>query len=172
MHKLSSLPRFHAASPPVWQGIGGAHLACLCLAFAVMLAASAAISAPTGRAILVQNDGGGDLATRIEMIKALRTAGDHVEIRRGYCVSACTLFLGLEGTCIGPEAEFGFHGPGTGVYGLGLPPPEFEHWSRVMASYYPEPLRGWFMRTGRMRTVGFYRISGRELIRMGVPACG
>lgn len=121
--------------------------------------------------LIVRDDPGGDLRARVSQIERLRTLGQKVRILDGYCMSACTMYLGLEGTCVSSRARFGFHGPSSKTYGISLPPPEFEHWSRVMASYYPEPLRGWYMQTGRNITVGFHEISGRDLIDMGMKKC-
>lgn len=129
------------------------------------------VSAQTAPVLRIHNDPGGHLPSRVEMIKDLRRQQRRVEIRDGYCISACTLYLGLSTTCIGRNARFGFHGPNNRVQGIGLPPDLFEHWSQVMASHYPAPLRRWFMSKGRMVTVGFYEISGAELIGMGVPEC-
>lgn len=119
----------------------------------------------------VFNDPGGSLPHRVQEVARLRSSGRPVEIRSGYCNSACTLYLGLPSTCIGRQASFGFHGPSSSRYGIALPPRQFNYWSTVMADHYPEPLRGWFMREGRQRVVGLYRITGAELIRLGVREC-
>lgn len=40
------------------------------------------------------------------------------------------------------------------------------------AAHYPiEQLRQWFLDTARHRTNGYYRISGQQLINMGIPSC-
>ena len=123
------------------------------------------------RPMVVSNDPGGNVKDRIQRIEHLRRSGQRVEIRQGYCLSACTLYLGMQGTCVGPTARFGFHGPSSPIYGIALARDDFEYWSRVMASYYPEPLRRWYLQTGRTISVGFYEMSGRELIRLGVRQC-
>lgn len=119
----------------------------------------------------VHNDRGGHLPTRVRQVRALRQEHRLVEIRDGYCISACTLYLGLPTTCVGRDAVFGFHGPNNQVRGVGLPPDRFEYWSVVMADHYPEPLRSWFLSRGRLVTDGYYRVSGAKLIAMGVPEC-
>ncbi len=121
--------------------------------------------------IIVRDDPGSNLAQRVALIEKIRRSGRHVEIRSGYCMSACTMYLGLQDTCVMADVTFGFHGPGSSRYGFALPPREFEYWSAVMGSYYPASLRHWYMETGRMITVGFYEMSGRELIRMGISEC-
>ncbi len=137
-------------------------LLCMSAGFAGVAAAGA---------FVVRDDPGGNVALRVREVEALRAKGTRVEIRGNYCMSSCTLYLGLANLCISPHTKFGFHGPSSQVYGLALPPEEFEHWSRVMAAHYPRKLRGWYLREGRNRIMGFYEISGRELIRMGVRRC-
>ena len=137
------------------------------MAFAVMLA-----PLPVGagsQVVIVQNDFGGRIERRIERVDQLRARGDRVEIRGQFCLSACTLFLGSDDICIEPETIFGFHGPS--LWGLPLDQTSFEYWSRVVASYYPAPLRTWYLDVARYRVNGHYRISGRQLIDLGVPRC-
>lgn len=124
-----------------------------------------------GRVMVVRNDRGGDVKTRIAEIERLRREGARIELRGKFCASSCTMYLGLPNACVDRNTTFAFHGPSSGLYGIALPDDQFEHWSRVMASYYPQPLRNWFLREGRMVTVGFHKKSGAELIRMGVPEC-
>ena len=121
--------------------------------------------------LVVRNDPGGSLQDRLRALSGLRQSGTRVEIRGGYCMSACTMYLGLPNTCVSPNAVLGFHGPSSRYYGIALPPDKFEYWSQVMASHYPAPLRQWYLREGRRIIVGFHEIRGRELIRMGVPRC-
>lgn len=130
---------------------------------------ASAESAP-GPVHVVRRDPGGPVEPRLAEIAALRRAGARVEIRGG-CWSACTLYLGLPGTCVSRAARLGFHGPASQRRGIGLTPAAFEHWSRVMAAHYPEPLRGWYLREGRRLTLGFREISGAELIRLGIAEC-
>lgn len=123
-----------------------------------------------GDALIVVRDNGGLLVERMRHLSALRRSGQRVEIR-GQCVSACTLYLGLPRTCVSRDIVMGFHGPQSELYGIALPPDEFEYWSRVMADHYPAPLRRWFLAEGRHEIMGVHRIRGRELIRLGVPEC-
>ncbi len=128
-------------------------------------------SASVGGTLVIRNDRGGNIDTRARQISRLRSEGTRVEIRGRYCMSACTMYLGLRNTCILPNTVFGFHGPSSPYYGIALPPEEFEYWSRVMASHYPRQLQDWFLREARNTTMGFLRISGRELIQMGIQRC-
>lgn len=132
--------------------------------------AVAAITPPP--VVYMRDDPGGDLAKRVSEIAMLRQAGSRVEIEAGYCMSSCTLYLGLPGTCVAEQARLGFHGPSAVFYGVALPPSEFERWSHVMASHYSDPLAKWFMQTGRNRVVGFHELTGQALIELGVPKCG
>jgi hypothetical protein len=123
------------------------------------------------RVIEVQNDPGGELAVRVEEIQRLRASGSQVRIVSGYCNSACTMYLGLPNTCVNRNVSFGFHGPMSQFYGMALPPDDFEYWSGVMASYYPGAIRAWFLSEARYTTVGLIKVSGRELIGLGVREC-
>lgn len=118
--------------------------------------------------MVVRTDRGGLLAQRSAEIRQLHASGQRVELR-GTCYSACTMYLGLPNVCIDPAADFGFHGPSA--HGAPLPPPQFEHWSQVMAGGYRAELRDWYMQTARYRISGFFRLSGAELIRMGYLRC-
>lgn len=120
--------------------------------------------------LIVRSDMGGVLETRVAQVSKLRNTGRRIEIR-GKCHSSCTLFLGLANTCVSPDARLGFHGPSSAIYGIGLPPEEFERWSRQMASHYPPALARWFMNDARYTTVGMKVLTGRDLIRMGVHRC-
>ena len=119
---------------------------------------------------IVSHDPGGPVEARAREIVQLRARDARVEIR-GDCWSSCTMYLALPRTCVSRDALLGFHGPGSGMPGIGLIPAEFERASQMMARHYPEPLRGWFLREGRVRTVGFHRFSGRQLIAMGLAEC-
>ncbi|MFV2034775.1 MAG: hypothetical protein ACC631_06655 [Halocynthiibacter sp.] len=132
-------------------------------------AAAQAASTARGQVVVVSNDRGGLVGRRAEQIETIRATRQRVEIRGRICLSSCTMYLGLPNTCISPDTSFGFHGPS--FYGTALSPADFEYWSAVIASYYPQPLRDWYMREGRTRISNYFRISGRELIRMGIKQC-
>lgn len=121
--------------------------------------------------LVIGNDRGGGVIERVQRVRDIRAAGTRIEIRGEYCLSACTMYLGLENTCVTPETVFGFHGPSSPYYGISLDPATFERWSLVMADHYPEPIRGWFLEQGRHRIVGFHRYSGADLINLGVARC-
>jgi len=118
---------------------------------------------------VVGNDRGGYLHDRLIEISNLKRNNVKVEIRGRVCYSTCTMFLGLPGACIDPNTTFGFHGPSSS--GRRLAQQDFDYFSRVMADYYPKPLRDWFMAEGRNRISGVYKVKGSQIIAMGVPGC-
>ncbi len=113
--------------------------------------------------LIVLFDLGGVVSNRVEHIEELGPRP--VEIR-GHCESACTMYLGAEEVCVSPEAKLIFHGPS--FFGLPLLENDFEYWSRVISSFYPEVLREWYMEEGRY---GRYTLSGEHLIELGVQEC-
>ena len=141
------------------------------LGLGVLAPGNAPVRAAGSRVVVVLNDKGGSVVERARLIRQYRAQGTRLEIRGQYCMSACTMYLGLSGTCVAPDTIFGFHGPSSRIYGIGLRPEVFEHWSKIMADHYPEPLKSWFLKTGRHRTVGFNTYNGRQLIGMGITAC-
>jgi len=168
--------RAGCGAPVLQSGISPFGTVTLSAIFALIIAVVPAFQLDAGTArpdtILVRNDRGGAGVERIQHIQSIRENGLSVDIGGQYCLSACTLYLGVSNVCVHPETTFGFHGPSSPIYGVGLPAESFEHWSRVMANYYPEPLRKWYMRKGRHRIVGFHEFKGRDLIRMGLRSCG
>lgn len=136
---------------------------------ASLLSSGAEVQAAVPAPYIVNNDRGGFITDRLVELRNLRASGRRVEIRGRICYSTCTMLLGLPNTCISPDTQFGFHGPSKS--GRRLAPDRFDHWSRVMAQYYPEQLSAWFMQTGRNKINGVHRIAGRDIIKMGVKAC-
>jgi hypothetical protein len=150
-----------------------AMMACfLCLtAFGALAAFPAHARIISPPQILITHDLGGPVEERMRRIERMRARGEAVAIPYGRCISACTLYLGLPDTCVGPSAEFGFHGPSAGTAGLGLPPDEFYRISGAMAQFYPAPVREWFLTTARYTKLTYLRVSGAQLIELGVKQC-
>jgi hypothetical protein len=121
------------------------------------------------RPLVVQNDRGGEVLSRLRQMAQLRSTGQRVQIVEGACYSSCTMLLGLPQICISPNTTFGFHGPSS--YGRPLSSERFEEYSRTIAENYPPQLYSWYMSTARYSLVNVHRVKGRELIRMGVQAC-
>ena len=142
----------------------------LVVVFCLLIPAGAAAQMTLANGtVVIGNDRGGVVKERLIELRNLRATGQPVEIRGNICYSTCTMLIGLPQTCVAPSTTFGFHGPSS--YGRPLPPSEFDHVSRVMAHYYPEPIKTWFLQEGRNRINGVYHISGAELIRFGVSSC-
>ncbi|WP_415183280.1 hypothetical protein [Phaeovulum sp.] len=120
-------------------------------------------------ALVVRNDRGGLVSARVAEVAALRASGRAVEIRGQVCLSSCTLYLALPKTCVDARTTFGFHGPTH--YGQKLSARDFEYWSQVIAAHYPAPLAKWYLKKGRSKVGGYYRIKGAELIRLGLRDC-
>lgn len=119
----------------------------------------------------VTNHNGGPVAEMEAEVRRLSRSEVQVRIGPGRCMSSCTMLLGARNVCVYPDTQFGFHGPSSQFRGVGLPPADFDHWSRLMADHYPPVLRGWFLSTGRYELIGFYSFTGQQIIDMGVPSC-
>ena len=119
--------------------------------------------------VVVGNDRGGHVNARAQEVDRLSAERAEVRIEGRVCFSSCTMYLGAGDVCVSPATTFGFHGPSD--FGEPLPPERFDHWSRVMARYYREPVRSWFMNTARYETRDIARVSGAQLIRLGYPSC-
>lgn len=156
-------------SGPRWFGTLTLKLSQLAGAVAIMSAVAVPYADASAEPLIVGNDRGGYLAERVEAIDRIRALRQRVEIRGRVCHSACTMYLGAGNICLSPDTRFGFHGPSS--HGTPIEKPRFEHWSRVMASYYSRPLRDWFMSKARHKIRGLHVVSGRELIRLGYPSC-
>ena len=142
------------------------------LTFALTLALALSTTPQTAAAkqiIVIGNDRGGLIGARARIVESINTSRAQVEIRGGICYSACTMYLGAENVCISPATVFGFHGPSRG--GRPLSAPEFEHWSNVMAHYYPDGLRQWFMKTARYSGSRVMQVRGTALIKAGYASC-
>ncbi len=119
--------------------------------------------------VVVGNDRGGLIGARADEVDRINVLGTRVEIKGRICYSSCTMYLGAGDICISPTTEFGFHGPSD--QGRPLSASNFDRWSRVMARYYNEPLREWFMTDGRYRQSNVYQITGAQLINLGYAPC-
>ncbi|WP_108838558.1 hypothetical protein [Tateyamaria sp. Alg231-49] len=160
-------------------GNAGASAACIkgfaALAMAVGLGVtSQATQAQTQisyapETLVVRNDRGGLLRERLLQLGQLRKQNRPVEIRGAICFSTCTMFLGLPNTCISPNTTFGFHGPSS--YGRPLDTVTFNRASKVIANYYPESLKQWYMAEGRFKIRSISRVKGENIIKMGIRAC-
>ena len=141
----------------------------LCVGVTAMTVLLATAATAQQSVIVVGNDRGGYIGQRATEISQIIASGSRVEIRGNICLSSCTMYLGAGDVCVAPTTTFGFHGPSAN--GRPLPPERFDHWSRVMARYYQEPIREWFMNSARYRQSNYYRLTGSQLISMGYSSC-
>jgi len=119
--------------------------------------------------LIIGNDRGGGVGERARLVDSLQASGQRIEIRGNLCYSACTMYLGAGNVCVSPNTVFGFHGPTRN--GQPLPAESFDHWSRIMARYYNEPLGNWFMTEARYMRGDVYRLTGAQIIQLGYPSC-
>lgn len=100
---------------------------------------SGQVMAQTRQVVNIDNDRGGNVLKAIKRRNELQKSGRTVRIR-GYCRSACTIYLSLPNACLGPKATVGFHAPrlpGTRI----IPPLVGE----MMGQFYRgEIRRRWF----------------------------
>jgi hypothetical protein len=113
---------------------------------------------------VVTQDAGGLISQRVHYIEHV---AKKVEIY-GECNSSCTMLLSVPDVCVHPEARLGFHGPS--FFGQPLPSDMFDHWSNVMAKYYPPDIRTQFMKTWRYSQRLHY-VSGKYLNDLGFKRC-
>ena len=80
--------------------------------------------------IVIMNNKGGNVMQAISRRDKLAASGRPVEVR-GYCRSACTIYITLPNACLGPGATVGFHAPR--IPGTQIVPPIVDE---MMAQYY------------------------------------
>lgn len=85
--------------------------------------------------VVIENNRGGNVMAAIGRRNQLQQWGGPVEIR-GYCGSACTLFITLPNACLGKNATVGFHAPR--LPGTQIIPPGVDD---IMARYYRAGIR-------------------------------
>ncbi|MDO5530035.1 MAG: hypothetical protein Q4F71_11585 [Paracoccus sp. (in: a-proteobacteria)] len=123
-------------------------------------AASQRAAAPRSAApIVIRDDRGGHVLSAMQRREELASSGRPVEIR-GYCRSACTIYITLPNACLGPGATVGFHAPriaGTNIIAPGV--------DQMMGQYYRGGIRTrWFNEWSR--SLEMQRISAREYVRL------
>lgn len=114
---------------------------------------------------IIGDDFGGSVSDRAAKVSQMRLSGAEVVINGQVCMSACTMYLGAGDVCVSDHTVFVFHGPYSNPP---LTKEDFDFWSSVMASYYPNELANWFMKEGRHRT---YKLNASDLASKGVRLC-
>jgi hypothetical protein len=123
--------------------------------------------APAGAAVRIQEDGGGQIGAYVAKYRALRAAGDRIEID-GTCASACTMLLGIiprNRICVTPRASFVFHSAWDADGDRAVA----ADGNRLLWTSYPENVRQWIRRHGGLHA-GLITLGGPEL-RLMLPAC-
>lgn len=118
-------------------------------------------------AVVIKDDGGGDIYQYIAKYLYLQWRGERVVID-GDCLSACTLALGLlskEQRCFTNDARLGFHAAYTdsGKAQVGNPVGTDIFWL-----IYPAEIRRWISKHGGLTSKVIY-LEGKELAAMYPP---
>lgn len=152
----------HRARGPARRVMGGLLATLLALGLLAVPQGAAARPSPSqgrGQPIVIANDRGGNVLQAIRYRERLAASGRPVEIR-GYCRSACTIFITLPNACLGPKATVGFHAPR--IPNTRIIPPMVD---QMMARYYRNGiLRMWNSEWKHSLTM--HRISAREYVRL------
>ncbi|MDT1060267.1 hypothetical protein RM190_00270 [Paracoccus sp. CPCC 101403] len=135
-------------------------LACLTLLLTLLSPLTAeAQSSGRGKPIVILNDKGGNVVKTMNHREKLAASGRPVEIR-GYCRSACTMYITMPNACLGPKATVGFHAPR--IPGTKIIPPVVD---QLMARYYRNGiLRKW--NAEWKHSLKMHKISAREYVRL------
>lgn len=124
-----------------------------------LLAAPGAEAQPRGKPIVIMDNKGGNVMEAIKYRNQLARSGRPVEVR-GYCRSACTIYITLPNACLGPNAKVGFHAPR--IPGTTIIPPIVDE---LMAQYYRNGiLRKW--NSEWKNSLQMHKISAREYVRL------
>lgn len=130
---------------------------------------AAPTTSPVFDLVRVEDSPGGSVDVFLSTREMLRASGAKVEIK-GYCASACTLFLDLPDVCVFPGARLGFHLPYWArgdVAGVRLY--EAEKQKQEFLKLYPKPIRDWITAKGGLG-VDMIWLEGKELAAL-VPSC-
>ena len=107
---------------------------------------------------------GGSVKEHLDVVIEHNRTGQRVEIRARECLSACTMYLGINNVCVDPDTRFGFHGGRL----HGKLDGRVDH---LIAQTYPPALGAWFLSHAAGKVMLRY-LTGAELIdRFGFEAC-
>lgn len=126
-----------------------------CLAAGALPAAQARETGP----IVIWNNKGGNVVKAMNYRQELASSGRPVEVR-GYCRSACTIYITLPNACLGPQATVGFHAPR--IPGTSYIPPMV---GDLMARFYRNGiLQRW--NSGWDKSLSMHKITAREYVKL------
>jgi hypothetical protein len=117
------------------------------------------------RPVVIDNDGGGNVATFVMWYKRIKESGVPVRLR-GVCDSACTFILMLprEQVCVEPTASLGFH---LASYADEAAPSVT---GALIRRWYPEAVRKWLV--GQTLIEAPLYMPASVMVRLGIfPAC-
>jgi hypothetical protein len=137
-------------------------LPCLTLSLglsAATVAAGAAEVQPHGRPIVILDNKGGNVMEAIKYRNRLAQSGRPVEVR-GYCRSACTIYITLPNACLDPKATVGFHAPR--IPGTSIIPPVVDE---LMAQYYRNGILQQWNREWH-NSLSMHKISARQYVAL------
>ncbi len=117
------------------------------------------VPASRNEVVVIRNNRGGNVLRAIKRRNELERWGGKVEVR-GYCGSACTLFITLPNACLGPGAVVGFHAPR--IPNTTYIPPGVDD---IMAMYYRNGILARWNSTWK-RSLEIQKISAREYVRL------
>lgn len=118
-------------------------------------------------AVLIKNDGGGDIIPYVAKYLDLQLRGEQV-VFDGDCLSACTLALGLlakDRRCFTKQARLGFHEAYTEYGSTRLRNPLG---TEIFWLVYPMEIRRWISEHGGLTSKVIY-LEGKELATMYQP---
>lgn len=126
----------------------------------ILLAACGYPRSPDGR-VLVEDDKGG-VISEYEKERVKLASDPSGVVLCGEIESAATIFVSLPNACSCPDAVFNFHGATKGFQ-------QSPKGTAVMASYYPEPLRSWYLRNAAHLMLSEHAtLTARQLAAMGI----
>ncbi|MBT0778993.1 hypothetical protein [Paracoccus sp. pheM1] len=145
--------------PSLLTRLSSALVLALALGTGVASLPATAEAQPRGKPIVIVNNRGGNVVEAIRQRNKLAASGRPVEVR-GYCRSACTIYITLPNACLGPRATVGFHAPR--IPGTTIIPPIVDE---LMAQYYRNGiLHMWNARW--KHSLKMQKISAREYVRL------
>ncbi|WP_312524827.1 hypothetical protein [Paracoccus sp. (in: a-proteobacteria)] len=109
--------------------------------------------------VVIRDNKGGNVMRAIQRRQQLERWGGPVEIR-GYCGSACTLFITMPNACLGPNATIGFHAPR--IPNTTYIPPGVDE---IMARYYRNGILARWNDTWKHQ-LKIEKISAKEYVRL------
>lgn len=130
------------------------------LSILAALAVSACSTVETPTKYISRNDPGGSIIAREQFIEKVKSSGKPLEIH-GYCVSACTLYLGMpEQICIDRDAVFGFHSAAHAYF----IPDASGNLTRYATRTYPKPIYDWFWENIGAHQLRITNVSAHDLM--------